>query len=124
MVHVDANFLIDVLKPKTASGRALARWAEKREPIHISAVAWAEFLCGRTVPQSASEARAFLDAVDPLTEQDAELASVLFNNTGRRSRSLADCFIAAHAIRRNAALATLSVRDFRLFENFGLKLAQ
>ena len=51
-------------------------------------------------------------------------AATLFNATGRRSRSLQDCMIAAAAIRANAELATIDVKDFRRFEQFGLRIAE
>lgn len=58
--------------------------------------------------------------IEVFTEADAELASDLFNETGRRSRSHVDCMIAAHAIRREAQLATLNLQDFRRFANLRL----
>ena len=50
------------------------------------------------------------------------LNAKLFNDTGRRSRSRADCMIAAHAIRRDAVLVTADAPDFRVFRKFGLRL--
>jgi predicted nucleic acid-binding protein len=47
----------------------------------------------------------------------------LFNQTGRRSRSLADCMIAAVAIRCGARLATLNAGDFQPVTAHGLNLA-
>jgi predicted nucleic acid-binding protein len=47
----------------------------------------------------------------------------LFNKTGRRSRSLADCLIAAVAIRCGAKLATVNTGDFQVFVQYGLTLA-
>jgi len=51
------------------------------------------------------------------------MSALLFNKTGRRSRSLADCMIAAIAIRCGASLATINTADFQPFVQYGLALA-
>jgi predicted nucleic acid-binding protein len=53
----------------------------------------------------------------------AENSDSLFNQTGRRSRSLADCMIAAVAIRCGARLATSNKMDFQPLTGYGLALA-
>ena len=60
---------------------------------------------------------------EPFLSADAALAANLFNHTGRRSRSLADCMIAAVAIRCGAKLATVNLNDFRPLVTHGLILA-
>ncbi len=89
----------------------------------MSAVAWSEYLCGPLDESEVQTARKALSGIDAFTEEDAELASDLFNRTGRRSRSHVDCMIAAHAIRREALLATLNLRDFGRFEKHQMRLA-
>ena len=54
---------------------------------------------------------------------DARSAATLFNATGRRSRSLADCQIAAVALRCGARVATGNLSEFTPFQIHGLILA-
>jgi predicted nucleic acid-binding protein len=86
-------------------------------------VAWAEYLCGPLDPAGEALARSMFPVPEIFTEPDAVLAARLFNQTGRRSRSLADCMIAAAAIRCDAKLATINAADFQPFTPHGLVLA-
>lgn len=123
LVELDANFLIAVLRPASRESRQLHCWLEAGDGVQISSVAWSEYLCGPLDPEILPTARELVRTVIAFTQEDAELASNLFNSTGRRSRSHLDCMIAAHAIQRDARLATLNVQDFRRFERFNLRLA-
>ena len=58
-----------------------------------------------------------------MTRATSELAARLFNATGGRRVSTADCFIAASAIENDAELLTYNIEDFKSFTAFGLKLA-
>ncbi len=82
------------------------RWLSTGEPLRISTIAWAEFPCGPLSPDDAAAARALLPNPEPPLPADAERAADLFNATGRRRRSLADCMIAATCVRLGATLAT------------------
>jgi predicted nucleic acid-binding protein len=122
VVELDSDFLVAVLKPSGNESKQLHRWARTGVRIQISAIAWSEYLCGPLDTAVVPLTRKLVNSIEAFTEADAELASKLFNATGRRSRSHVDCMIAAHAIRRDAALATLNIHDFRPFRKFALKL--
>ncbi len=82
-----------------------------------------EFLCGPISVAAEGFARLMLPAAVPLEQADAEKAARLFNQTGRRSKSYADCCIAAVAIRLGAPLATSNRDDFAPMVPHGLLLA-
>jgi predicted nucleic acid-binding protein len=122
IIELDSNFLVAVLNAKGSQSERLHRWMRAGVAVQISAIAWSEYLCGPLDAAAVAFARRLVSSVEAFTEDDAQLASALFNNTGRRPRTHVDCMIAAHAIRRGAALATLNIRDFRPFEEFDLRL--
>ena len=123
MIHLDTSFLIRALVRGSAQDRTLRRWLAKREALAVSAIAWTEFLCGPVAEQHfAAVAQIFSECV-PFRDQDARLATDLFNRTGRRRGSLVDCMIAATALNCEAALATVNSEDFRRFGAAGLALA-
>jgi predicted nucleic acid-binding protein len=122
-VALDANYLVKGLVRGTAASEQIRAWVREGSGITMSAVAWSEYLCGPIDPTIVPAARQLVRRVDALEVEDAELAARLFNDTGRRSRSHADCMIAAHAIRRDLGFATLNAADFRAFEKYGLQLA-
>jgi len=123
LVALDANFLIAARIIGSKEGLQLEAWLREGSVILMCALAWSEYLCGPPLRDDLAISRRFIRAVEPIIERDAEVASELFNDTGRRSRSHVDCIIAAHAIRREAILATRNVQDFRPFTKFGLSLA-
>jgi len=102
MIHLDTNFLIQISLAGSAAHAQFAAWASGQEALNVSTIAWAEFLCGPVDAAGEALARQISPHPEPFLPADAVLAAGLFNQTGRRSRSLADCMIAAMAIRCGA----------------------
>lgn len=125
ILHLDTNVLIFGLDPTHALRAQLLQWRAAGERIEVSAMAWAEFRCG---PVSAATLLAWEQVLDreviAMDRSIAERASDLFNLSGRRSRSLPDCLIAATAIHAGARLATLNPGDFERLTGHGLVLAR
>jgi predicted nucleic acid-binding protein len=122
VIHLDTSFLIRGLVRGSAEDRALRGWLRAGEPLGMSAVAWAELLCGPLDEAQREMAEAIVSERVSFLEADAALAARLFNESGRRRGSLLDCMIAAAALRANAPLATANVSDFRRLEEGGLTL--
>jgi len=124
MIHLDTGFLIRALLRGSAEDARLRGWLLERMPVRVSALAWAEFLCGPLDAEQRALAEHLVGEPIPLLAQDASAAARLFNDTGRRRGSLTDCLIAATALRAGAALATTNARDFRRLQAFGLRLVK
>ena len=124
MIALDSSFLIRALVPGTPEDRALRGWLGRGEQLAISAIAWAELLCGPLTDEQASLAGTVVSAREPFAADDASAAAALFNATGRRRRTFVDCMIAAAAMRRGEALATSNEADFRRFVRHGLTIAR
>jgi predicted nucleic acid-binding protein len=123
MIHLDTSFLIRALVSGTAQEEQLLRWLDWPSPVSLSALAWAEFLCGLVSAEASDLARTLLGEPVPLDRAGAERAARLFNESGRRRGSLVDCLIAPTAIDAGAQLATENPGDFERFQSVGLELA-
>ena len=133
MIHLDTNLLIEALLPGSRSDKALRRWLLAGETVGMSAVAWAEFLCGPPCPTGDADDNGLQVSLRQQAErlvgqpaafdgEAATLAAQLFNATGRRRGSLGDCMVAAVAIAGRAGLATLNTKDFASMRALGLRL--
>ena len=122
MIHLDTSFLIRALLRDSQEDRAMRGWLRTGQPLAMSAIGWAEFLCGPVDARSVGLASRIVADRLPFTEEDAVSAARLFNLVGRRRGSLTDCMIAATALRLGASLATANLPDFRRLETTGLRL--
>jgi predicted nucleic acid-binding protein len=122
MVHLDTSFLIHALVPTTPADRRLRKWLRDGAALAISSIAWAEFLCGPVEAAEKDAVETILRDVTPYTVADSVLTARLFNLAGRRRGTLANCMIAAVAIRAKASLATANPRDFERFTSESLTI--
>jgi predicted nucleic acid-binding protein len=124
MIHLDTNYLVEIVTLGTIQGDEALRWLKNGDEIGASAVAWTEFLTG---PFTASQLRLANTIVQkriiPFREGEAVLAARLYNHAGRKRDKRLDCMIAATAMCSRVPLATLNQKDFKIFEPLGLRLA-
>jgi predicted nucleic acid-binding protein len=123
-IHLDTNCLIRFAGGTSKKlSAAVLGWINQGVSVEVSAMAWAEFRCGPLSDDDCILVSEILTGVIPIDREISDEAARLFNATGRRSRSLADCLIAATALRSNAQLATENREDFQPFLAHGLQLA-
>ena len=124
-VHLDANVLVALSDPSLPFFATVAEAIARGDQMETSVIAWHEYARGPLLPEDqARTARLLEDRIVALTRQMAELAARLFNETGGRRASTADCLIAAAAIKANAELLTDNVTDFEGFVPHGLRLLE
>jgi len=124
MIHLDTSFLIHALVPSSPADRRLRGWLRRGDALAISAVAWAEFLCGPIGDLEIESVTGMFREITAYTAADSEMTARLFNLGGRRRGSLPDCMIAAVAVRAGAALATANPGDFRRFGSTSLAVLE
>jgi len=123
-IHLDTSFLIRALVAGSREAQTLRDWLRAGRPVAMSTVAWSEFLCGPLASSDTDLARRVVRTHVALGIGEAERAARLFNDTGRRRGSLADCLVAAAAVMSGAELATSDRSDFERFTPLGLSLAE
>ena len=123
MIHLDTSFLIRALDRGSPEDHKLRGWIGEGETLGMSAVAWAELLCGPLERSEMEWAAEIVGQRQDFTAEHAALAARLFNESGRRRGSLIDCMIAATALAADAPLATANAADFLRFKDSGLTMA-
>ena len=123
MIHLDTNYLVDLVTVGSTGGVKVHAWLKAGKRVTTSAVAWSEFCNGPLSKPQKDAAFAVLDRkISDFTWREAEEAARLFNLSGRRRGSHADCMIAAAAILAGLPLATFNTLDFQRLVPFGLVL--
>jgi len=123
LLHLDTNALIALADPEGGVVQLVRERVQSGMLPAASAVAWHEFVRGPLMPDELLRVERVIGArIQPVSRSTSELAARLFNATGRRRTSTADCFIAAGAIEQDTELLTADGDDFKLFASLGLKL--
>ncbi len=120
-IHLDTSFLIRSLRVGSPEERNLRKWLARGQPLAMSTIAWTEFMCGPLLPRAVELAARVVTELIPFAENEAEVAAMLFNQSGRRRGSMVDCMIAATALASDAELATSNAKDFEQFEALRLR---
>ena len=91
MIHLDTSFIILALAPGSAEDRKLRKGLQNRESLAMSAIAWAEILCGPLPLELVQVAARIVPERVPFDDVDAELAAQLFSDSRRRGGTFVDC---------------------------------
>lgn len=122
-IHLDTNLLIEVGLSGSLVRVSLVSWLRNGNQLATSTIAWSEFCNGPVDEKQLRTTEVALDnCILAFTKPMAEMASFLYNKTGRRSGSHSDCMIAACAIISQAPLSTINTKDFERFAPYGLRL--
>lgn len=123
MIHLDTNYLVDLVTVGSTGAAKVSTWLKAGKSVTTSAVAWSEFCNGPLSRAQKEAAFAVLNrTIIDFTWREAEEAARLFNLSGRRRGSHADCMIAAAAMVAGVPLASLNRVDFEKLVPFGLML--
>lgn len=124
-LHLDTNALIALSDPSHFLFLRIEQRLHDGWNAGTDAVAWHEYVRGPLLQADRDRVLLVIESrVASLTCAMGEVAAVLFNATGRRRASTADCLIAAACMDANAELVTDNTDDFTPFCRHGLKLCQ
>ena len=81
MIHLDTSFLIRALARGLPEDRRLRGWLRSQEPLGMSSISWAEFLCGPVGAEHVFLAGRLIADPVAFLATDAALTARLFNQT-------------------------------------------
>ncbi|NBB78026.1 MAG: PIN domain-containing protein [Verrucomicrobia bacterium] len=121
---LDTNALIALSDPNHRVFKLVEAELRSGGEASTCSVAWHEYVRGPLLKQDRARALRVIESrIMDLGRRNAETAAELYNSTGRRRGSTADCLIASVAIDSNAEMVTCNLADFALFVPHGLRLA-
>ena len=113
VILLDTSFLIARCRRAPPRTRRLREWLRADEELGMSAIAWAEFLCGPIEREQVDLAARVVPRRVRLRRGGRQRSPRgLFNDAGRRRGSLTDCMIAATALRIDALARHREPRRF------------
>jgi len=122
-ILLDTNVLIALSDPENELFQLTEKAVRVGKRACTCSVAWHEYIRGPLKAVDHDRALRVIESrIHSLERTDAEFAASLFNQSGRRRGSTADCLIAAVAIHHDAELLTNNRSDFDLFVPHGLRL--
>ena len=121
----DTNALIALSDPSDILFQSAEKALRDGAMACTCSVAWHEYVRGPLSDEDRDRALRVIESrIYSLERTNAEFAAELFNQTGRRRGSTADCLIAAVAVACRTELLTRNLADFRPFEPHGLRLVE
>lgn len=124
MIHLDTSVLIRVMDPGSPEYRKMRAWIRKGETFSMSEVAWAAYLRGPLTEPEIESAAEIVDRYEDFRLEYASVAARLFNESGRRRGSLANCMIAATALGARAPSRRATPLTLVAFENSASRLPE
>ncbi len=120
---LDTNALIALSDPHHEMFQAIEASLRRGARASTCSVVWHEYVRGPLLDKDRARALRVIESrMIALERRNAEMAAELYNATGRRRGSTADCLLASVAINTKAELMTLKISDFELFVPYGLLL--
>lgn len=124
-VLLDTNALIALSDPEHKLFQLTEGAIRSGAQAMTCSIAWHEYVRGPLLEKDRERAlRVIENRILAFEREDAETAATLFNASGRRRGSTADCLIASVAIRLQADLLTWNLEDFRPYVSSGLRLVE
>ena len=118
--HIDSDFLIYATSQSGPERVRLLELSASPARLHMSALAWYEYVRGPRLPEEIALARHLLeedDGIVPLTDELASRAAEVYRQLGSPRRRVNDIAIGVTAAAARVVLLTRNTRDFAGIED-------